>query len=175
MKLNKNIVASLIMIMATGSLYLSAQEHSPYVGSKAFEQLKGLVGSWEGMMEMGEGPMKITADYKLTSGGSAIVETVFKGAPHEMISVFHDNHKGKLSMTHYCALHNQPKMALKSSNKNELKFKLSKDADIDVANEIHMHSLTIKFDGNDKMTQYWTNFTEGKKGDVVEIAYKRIQ
>ena len=52
---------------------------------------------------------------------------------------------------------------------------ISKDADIDKANETHMHSLTIKFEEEDKMTQYWTNFEEGKKGKVVEIAYKRIQ
>ncbi len=175
MKLHKNIAAGLILILVTGSHYLSAQEHNPYVGSKAFEQLKRLLGSWEGMMEMGQGPMKITAEYRLTSGGSAIVETTFKGAPHEMISVYHDNHKGKLSMTHYWMLHNQPTMILKSSKKNELKMDISKDADIDKANETHMHSLTIKFEEEDKMTQYWTNFEEGKKGEVVEIAYKRIQ
>jgi hypothetical protein len=38
-----------------------------------------------------------------------------------------------------------------------------------------MHSLTVKFAGKDKMTQQWTNFEEGKKQKVVEIAYTRIK
>ena len=127
------------------------------------------------MMDMEQERMKITADYKLTSGGSAIVETVFKGAPHKMVSVYHDNHKGKLSMIHYCALHNQPKMVLKRSNKNEMKFNLTKDADIDVADETHMHSLTIKFEGKDKMTQYWTQFEGGVESQVVAITLSECQ
>ncbi len=48
MKLHKNIVAGLILILVAGSHYLSAQEHNPYISSKAFEQLKRLLGSLEG-------------------------------------------------------------------------------------------------------------------------------
>ena len=50
-------------------------------------------------------------------------------------------------MTHYCMLGNQPKMVLKGMENNQLMFDLSKDADIDVANETHMHAATIKFEG----------------------------
>ncbi len=174
MKIYKYVIMSLVVISVLG-LSLSAQEENPYVGSKAFERLKDLVGSWEGVMDMGEGPMKITAYYKITSGGSVIVETVFKGGPQEMVSVYHDNNKGKLNMIHYCMLHNQPKMVLKNAKKNVLKFDLSKDSDIDVANETHMHSLTIRIDGKDKMTQSWTNYEEGKEHQKVEIAYTRVQ
>ena len=72
------VVSTLLTI---GSFQAAAQEQKPYVGTPEFEQMKQLVGSWEGMMDMGDGPKMVTTNYKLTSGGSAIVETAFEGAP----------------------------------------------------------------------------------------------
>jgi hypothetical protein len=150
-------------------------EHKPYIGSKAFERMKQLVGVWEGSMDMGKGPMKSTVSYRLTSADSAIVETVFEGAPHEMTSVYHDDSKRLLTMTHYCAEHNQPKLTLTSMVDNKLTMDLSTDSDIGVTRETHIHSATIQFDGNDKMTQQWISFENGKKNQVVEIAFKRVR
>lgn len=151
-------------------------EHKPYMGSLAFERMKKLVGVWEGKIDMGEkGVMKSTLSYKLTAADSAIVETVFEGAPHEMISVYHDDSKRRLTMTHFCAEHNQPKLTLTNMVDNELAMDLSKDSDIDVAREIHIHSLTILFDGDDKMTQQWVSFDNGKKKQVTEIAFQRVR
>ena len=151
-------------------------EHKPYTGSKAFERMKKLVGVWEGTMDMGEkGTMKSTLSYKLTAADSAIVETVFEGMPHEMTSVYHDDSRRRLTMTHYCAEHNQPKLALTNMVDDKLTMDLSKDSDIDVASESHIHSLAILFDGNDKMTQQWVSFDDGKKKQVVEIAFKRVR
>lgn len=175
MKIYACVIASVIGLLAFASLQVSAQEHKPYVGSQAFERMKQLLGSWEGTMETGKGPQKITASYKLTSGGSAIVETVFEGSDHEMVTVYHDNSTPTLTMTHYCMLGNQPKMILKGMQNNQLVFDLAIDADILVAKEPHMHSLTIEIDGSDKMTQHWTNFEGGKQQQVVEIAYTRVR
>ena len=175
MKTYTCILASVLGLWAVASLQVSAQEQKPYVGSEAFERMKQLLGSWEGTMDMGKGPQKITASYKLTSGGSAIVETVFEGADHEMVTVYHDNSTHTLSMTHYCMLGNQPKMMLKGMEDDELVFDLATDADILVAKEPHMHSLTIGFGGNDTMTQQWTNFEGGKRHQVVQIAYTRTR
>ena len=174
MKTHRLILAGVICLLAFGSLQVAAQEQKPYVGSEAFERMKQLVGAWESTMDKGQGPVKMTASYKLTAGGSAIVETVFEGAPHEMVTVYYDNPKRKLNMTHYCMLHNQPKMMLQSMKANELTFDLSKAADINAAKDDHMHSLTITFDEKDKMVQHWTRFEGGKKKEVVEIAYKRV-
>ncbi len=175
MKTRRLILTSVICLLAFGSLQVAAQEQKPYVGSEAFERMKQLVGSWEGTMDKGQGPVKITASYKLTAGGSAIVETIFEGAPHEMVTVYYDNPNRKLNMTHYCMLHNRPKMMLQSMKMNELTFDLSKNADIDAAKEDHMHSLTINFDGKDKIVQHWTRFDGGKKKEVVEIAFNRTK
>ena len=72
----------------------------PYKGSAEFEQLKSLIGVWEGEMPRkakgGEEPsedmpmMKMTVEYRLTAGGSAIQETINRGSPMEMVSMYHD-------------------------------------------------------------------------------------
>ena len=175
MKTYRLILAGMVGLLVFGSAQVAAQEHQPYVGSQAFERMKQLVGSWEGTMDMGKGPEKITAGYKLTSGGSAIVETVFEGAPTEMVTVYHDDHDRKLTMTHYCMLGNQPKMVLKGMTDDELIFDLSEDAGLDVSTETHMHAVTITFDGKGNMTQRWTEFKDGKGGKGVVIAYTRVK
>jgi hypothetical protein len=177
MKVSAGIFAMLVSMVVIVSYSMAAEskkvEQEPYIGSAGFERMKLLVGSWEGEMDKGEGPMKFRTTYKLTSGGSAIVETFFEGAPHEMVSVYHDTPKRELMMIHYCMLKNQPKMMLISMEGNALKFDLAKDAAINV-DDRHMHSLTIMMTGQDEMTQKWTQYEKSKAGEVVEIALKRV-
>jgi len=177
MNTQKLILAVVIGLMAFGSFQVAAQEQEqkPYVGSEAFERMKQLVGSWEGTMDMGKGPAKVTTSYKLTSNGSAIVETVFEGGPHEMVTVYHDDSHHQLNLTHYCMLGNQPKMKLTAMEGKTLTFDLSHDADIDATHDTHMHAGMITFNSHDKITQQWMKFEAGKKNQVVEIAYSRIK
>jgi hypothetical protein len=170
------VFAAILLLAVTTQAFSQEHEHKPYKGSKAFERMKQLVGNWQGSMDMGEkGIIKSTLSYKLTAADSAIVETVFEGMPHEMTSIYHDDSKRRLTMTHYCAEHNQPKLTLTNMVDNKLKMDLSKDSDIDAAKELHIHSLTILFDGKDKMTQQWVAFNNGKKGQVTEIAFTRVR
>lgn len=179
MKTRYLLFAAAAFLLAFGATQAIAQEqheHKPYTGSKAFERMKKLVGTWEGTVDMGEkGAMKSTLTYKLTAADSAIVETVFEGMPHEMTSVYHDDSKRRLTMIHYCAEHNQPKLALTDMVGNRLAMDLSQDSDIEVAKEMHVHSVVILFDGDDKMTQQWIGFENGKKKQVTEIAFKRVR
>lgn len=151
------------------------QGHKPYVGSEAFERMKQLAGKWEGSMDMGQGPMQIKASYKLTAAGSALVETFHEGTPHEMVSIYHDNKNKKLTMTHYCAEHNQPKLVLAGMDNNKMTMDLSPDSEIDVAHEKHIHSAAIQFEGDDSMTHVWTSFVDGKKDQVAKITFNRTK
>ncbi len=171
------LIASMVGLMAFGATwtFAEAEGHKPYKGSEAFERVKQLVGTWQGEIDMGKGPQKVMASYKLTAAGSALVETVFEGAPHEMVSVYHDNKDRKLTMTHYCAEHNQPKLVLAGMDNNKMTMDLSSDNEIDVANEKHIHSASIQFEGHDRMTQLWTSFADGKKAQVIKIAFNRVK
>ncbi len=167
---------ALLLFLVGGTFSASADEgHKPYSGSKAFERMKRLAGNWEGSADFGQGMQKIKAHYKLTSGDSAVIETFHVGMPHEMVSVWHDNKNRKLTMTHYCAEHNQPKLILKDWNQDKLTMDLSSDSEIDVAHESHIHSAAIQFEGEDSMTHNWTSFQDGKQAQVVKIVFKRIK
>ena len=138
------------------------------IHSKDFEKMKELVGVWEGTTDMGKGMVAIKATYELTSAGNAILERLFVGLPHEMVTVYYD-YNGKLTMTHYCSLGNQPHMELMNPGENNMLFVLSeKNHGLSSVNETHMHALKISFDNKDSITHTWSLYEKGeKKSDSV--------
>ena len=143
--------------------------------SKDFEKMKELVGIWEGSMDMGKGTVAIKATYELTSAGNAILERLFVGHPHEMITVYYD-YNGKLAMTHYCSLGNQPHMELMNRSENNLLFVLSeKNPGLSSVKETHMHSLNISFDNKDTITHTWSLYENGEKKSDSVIKLTRIK
>src|ERR1041385_2448086 len=109
---------------------------------------------WKGKEDMGQGVQDVVVTYAVTAGGSAVVETLFPKTPHEMVSVYHDE-GGKLTMTHYCILANQPHMKLKASTANSVTLAMSGKDGIANANEAHMHALAINFvDANTRSEEH---------------------
>src|SRR5271155_952493 len=72
---------------------------------KDFEAPKQLVGSWEGTQLEDGKEKQVAVDYRLSSAGTVLIETLFAGSPDEMVSVYHRQGK-TLAMTHYCSLGN---------------------------------------------------------------------
>jgi hypothetical protein len=175
--MKKPIIAVMagVLFLYGGFLMAYAGEHSnlPYSGSKGFERMKELVGVWEGKGNMGKEGEKVRVEYRVTSGGSAIVETLFPGKPDEMVSVYYDN-QGRLTMTHYCALRNQPRMKLQSADAQNLYFMFVGGSNIDPLKDAHMHSLTISFLGKDHIIQKWTLFAEGKAKETSVFELSRV-
>lgn len=176
----KKIIAFVILILlvlAFGALGASAGEQmgAPITHSKDFERMKELVGVWEGGAIMGKGmePLKVT--YELTSAGNAIVERFAAGKPHEMVTVYHD-YNGKLAMTHYCSLGNQPHMELRNPGGNDLSFVLSETLPgLASLNEMHMHALTIAVESRDSITHTWTLYDKGAKKNDVVVKLMRVK
>ena len=143
--------------------------------SKGFEKMKELVGVWEGTTDMGKGMVAIKATYELTSSGNAILERLFVGLPHEMVTVYYD-YKGKLNMTHYCSIGNQPHMELMNPGESNMLFVLSKkNSNLSSLKETHMHSLKISFDSKDNITHTWSLYEKGKKKSDSVIKLMRIK
>ena len=164
----KSFAFFLISVFSLSTYVFSDPNQMPTIeGSKEFNRLKILVGTWEGSSDMGmKGEaQKINIQYQLTSNNSAIVETLFPGTPHEMVSVYHDI-KGKLSMKHYCAMGNQPLMELSSSDDNSIFLDFSANNILDPDKEPHMHSLSIVFESDDSIVQNWTYYN-GSEGKVI--------
>ena len=113
----------------------------PYKGSAAFERMKSLVGEWSG-----ESPMmgKMHTRFRLIAGGSVVEERFAEDTPMEMLSTYHDVN-GKLTMTHYCMLRNQPRMKLVKSTADSLTFDLAPTPGLNPAKDKHMHGATYTF------------------------------
>ena len=153
--------------------YAGEAPNLPYSGSQEFERMKALVGVWEGTAKMPKEGEKVRVEYRLSSGGSAVVETLFPGTPHEMVSVYHDN-QGRLTMTHYCALRNQPRMKLEKADPHSLYFMFVDGSNMDPLKDAHMHALTISFVGKDRIIQKWTLFSGGKEAETSVFELSRL-
>ena len=129
--------------------------------SQALDRLKALAGTWEGSIEGQEGG-RATIVYRVISGGSAVLETLFPGSDHEMVSVY-TVEAGELRMVHYCALGNQPRFRLdrKGSTPDELRFVLDGGSGFDPKTDAHIHAGRITLKGSDAMEAAWEYYKGG--------------
>ncbi|MBX7156877.1 MAG: hypothetical protein K1X66_00620 [Verrucomicrobiae bacterium] len=139
-----------------------------------FNRLKELVGTWKGSTKMQGKDQEIMVEYQLTSGGSTLVEHLFKGTPHEMVSVYYSVGE-KVFMTHYCMLGNQPHLQLEKAKDNTLEFSLADPSGLQSKNEIHMHALALTFTDKNSIVQKWTGFENGKPKESTTINLSRVQ
>ena len=168
------LVIGWAMLLAGTNVLADEQMQPTPVASPELERIKQLAGRWEGTSQDGEkGAQPAAVEYKVTSGGSAVVETLFPGTPHEMVSVYHDQN-GKIAMTHYCMLGNHPELALTNATGKELDFSLAKGSGIDLAKEQHMHALTLTQGDAGHLVQVWTCYEGGKPSHNVTISLSRV-
>ena len=85
-----------VPLFATAGLLASgiarAGDHQPPAPPAALQSLAKLAGTWQGSAKVsdktGDKTVPVTFVYEATAGGSAIVEHLFPGTPHEMMSVY---------------------------------------------------------------------------------------
>ena len=142
--------------------------------SAAFEQMKTLAGKWTGKVDMGQGPVDMTLEYRLIAGGSVLEERCFPGTPNEMVTMYYDQ-KGKLGMTHYCMFGNRPEMKFKSWDGKTMKFDFDPNCGINVKKESHMHAISITFDDADTITSSCIAMMDGKEQPPHPTTLKRTK
>jgi hypothetical protein len=128
----------------------------------------GLAGEWVAA-EDGEMAKKgdLVARYAVTAAGSAVVETVFPGSPHEMVTVYRAEGPD-LVLTHYCIEGNQPRMRARAANGARFDFKFDGGTNIDPSRDRHMHSASVELVGDDEIRTVWTEIAEAKPVLVVK-------
>jgi hypothetical protein len=132
-----------------------------------------LAGEWQGRIGDREQGPPMTVLYRTTAAGNTVMETLFPGTPHEMITMYHLD-TGKLVLTHYCAAGNQPKMALtKKSTADVLDFNFIGGANIQSRRDGHMHAARLRFEGKDGLAAEWDYFQDGKKAETKKFFLKR--
>jgi hypothetical protein len=107
------LILMMACVLGAGGLLAQAPRETsaqPVRPQEAFLLLKTLVGEWQGRaMDKNHG-LPIRVSYKLTANESTLVETLFPGTPHEMMTMYHLNGPKQLMLTHYCSAGNQPRM-----------------------------------------------------------------
>ena len=160
-------VAALGLFVAAGAA-AAPPEAAAKAPSAAFERFKALAGDWVSaedaeMAKKGD----LVARYAVTAGGSAVVETIFPGQAHEMVTVYHADGPD-LVLTHYCMEGNQPRMRAKAAQGPRFDFAFDGGTNIDPKRDRHMHSASLAFLGADEIRSEWTELAEGKPVLVVK-------
>lgn len=137
----------------------TAQDSRPAAG--AFEHFKLLTGEWIDVEGAGGTKGAVLATYRLTGGGSAVVETLFPGTPHEMTTIYHRD-GNDLVLTHYCAAGNQPKMRARTVKGNTVAFEFDGGTHFDPAVDMHMHEAQIEFVSTDEIRAHWKAWNKGQ-------------
>jgi hypothetical protein len=126
------------------------------------ERLKALAGEWVSA-EDGELAKKgdLVARYVVTAAGSAVVETVFPGSAHEMVTVYHADGPD-LVLSHYCMEGNQPRMRARDARGPRLAFVYDGGTNIDPRRDRHMNAAVLDLAGADEIRSEWTELEGGK-------------
>jgi hypothetical protein len=174
----------MISRIALSTLFLSAlaltvhaedSKHHPMDMSKnpRFERFKQLAGVWEGKETEGRPGQDVKVEYRVTSGGSTVVETFNPGTPMEMMTLIHRDGDDML-LTHYCMLGNQPRMkASGTGDANQFAFKFVGATNLKSPSDMYMHDVTYTLIDNDTLRSEWTHYQDGKDSGRVVFELKR--
>ena len=144
---------------------------TPAQANASFDAIKALQGNWVSTDPAPEGQKPFTTTFRATSGGSAMLETLAAGTPHEMVNLYTVD-SGNLVMTHYCHTGNQPHMKLASVKDGVYSFAYVSAGNLASRNAPHMDSLTMTVAG-DKLTQTWSFYQDGKVTQTMNFNFKK--
>ncbi len=153
----------------------STRQYVPAAGEATvarFEAMKKLAGRWETAAPPGGQPA--VCEFKVIAGGSVLVETMFPGAPHEMINTYSVDGDSIIA-THYCAAGNQPRMTLTPGGGTDFAFVSTGVTNLHSATEDCMLDVRIVMDGPDRYKATWRGREKGKIGEhaVFEMTRKK--
>ncbi len=140
--------------------------------SACFDKIKSFAGDWY-QKDAKTGKDVLALRYRVVSGGSAVEESIFPGAAHEMVSVYHMDGPN-LAMMHYCSLGNQPYMkASASSTPDRVVFDCVSVGNSKSPNDMHMNRAVFVPKDSKHLTTEWGSITSGKPGMTAKFAVHR--
>lgn len=168
-------VAMAVTVLALIGVTVRAQPGAPAPGGEAdarFEKFKQLAGDWVGTAKGEKGSFEVRINYKVTSGGNTVVETIMPGTDHEMVTLIHRDGKDVL-LTHYCHLGNQPRMKAGAIDGAKLPFTFTGATNLKSDKDMHMHAVTYTFTDKNSLKAEWVLFSEGKEAGTMTMELKR--
>lgn len=165
----------LLLVTSISSFAADARTSSPATSpdAVAFARLKSLAGEWEADSTMG----KIHARYEVASGGNVLLEHMSVAGKHDdMITVYYLE-DGKLVLTHYCEMGNEPHMAAQRIDPatGEIQFDFAGAANLASPDAPHMHAAVIRVVDADHFLSKWTLFEKSQPKLAVSAQYVRVK
>jgi hypothetical protein len=136
-----------------------------------FAPVRALEGRWEGQDPEGN---KLTVEFKLTSGGSAVREEMFPASEHEMTNMYTLD-GNRLRMTHYCAMGNQPHLIGSMRQAGRIEFETEVVSDLKKADEPYMGWMTLVLVDADHIEEHWRALTSGKVDHETVFKLARVK
>ena len=160
-----SILSILVGVAVSGML--SAPHERPDFEA-AFEELKTLVGEWEGEEQI--------VSYYLTGNGSALVEDLYRGSRHPSVgftSVYHMD-GDSLRMSHFCGAGNQPRLKAVAFDpeKRTVKFDFVDITNLSKPDAYHTRGYELILIDDDHMEMVIHGLANGEK-DAQRIPLKR--
>jgi hypothetical protein len=152
----------------------AAPESVVYDANSAFDFLKTLTGTWErsGSGHDHGGKSHLNT-FRVSSGGSSVIETIFPGETDEMVTVYHMN-GSDLLLTHYCALQNAPVMKfVKTDKPGEIKFAFEGGTNFDPKSDMHVHEGAYRIKNGNVIEEDFVVYSDGKENSKVNSMLKR--
>ena len=149
-----------------------AQQAAPAAPAPSpLDRFKAMKGTWDADID-GDGKSDTAVEYRIVGAGSAVVETLFGGTEHEMVTVYHMN-GAQLMCTHYCAAGNQPRLVASRIEKDTVAFEMKDITNLADPKAMHMHAATFTFNADGTMLSVWQSMADGKPGHTAEFRMKR--
>jgi len=159
--MNRRIALFLIMMLVALTSLADDVKKSAIAPNASFDKMKTLKGTWAGTITEGGKQFPTNTRFQMVSDGSVLMDWLNEGTAEEMITVFHMDGQDFMA-THYCAMHNQPRMvAVPSTDPNRVVFKFKDGTNIG-PNDGHMQQVAFIFDGPDHHIEEWTFLENGK-------------
>ena len=161
------ILSSLII-----SIAMTANESPAVIGgvemasgekSVAFEQVRKKLGKWEGTMTQGAtgAVFDVSYEFKLTSGGNTITETLVEDGV-EMLTTYSDDN-GELVVRHYCGLGTEPVFSVSNLSDKAMSIKLDNSkADLHADHESFVTGMKWTMNSQDSITFENTVMLDGE-------------
>jgi hypothetical protein len=162
----------LMTTLLAGSLAVQAADPKPSSAEAAFARLKTLVGQWEATTSSG----KVHLSYELVSGDTALLERESSETMPSMVTVYYVD-GGRLLLTHYCMVGNQPRMQAKAlnSDSSEIDFQFLDATNLAHPGTGHMHNAKIRIVDSSHLVSEWQFYENGKPKFSETAQYTRIR
>lgn len=141
--------------------------------TKALDPIRNLAGEWESTDADKDGEPDVRVTYKVTAKGTAVVETIMPGTPHEMITVYTVDAQGALMLTHFCATGSQPRMKATKTEGQTTTFEFVDGTNCDPAKGF-MGGLTMTISG-ETIKSSWNVLKDGKTVQTVSFELSKVK